>query len=62
MSRLENLDGELTRQQEEERALIGAQGGMTANDPYMRFGHLAQLFCIGFAFVAPVLLFWTVAL
>ena len=60
MSRMENLDTELYKQAERIKAQKSAEGGMTEDDLYMRGAHLAQLFCIGFAFLVPCLLLWRV--
>ena len=60
MSRMDNLETELDRQKARIRAQKSAEGGMTEDDFYMRSAHLAQLFCIGFAFLVPCLLLWRV--
>lgn len=55
MSRMENLEAQIW-------ARKSAEGGMTPGDLYMQGGKLAALFCIGFAFLAPCLLFWAYVL
>jgi hypothetical protein len=57
---MEDLDAELRLQQDQQRARIAAEGGMTEDDLYMRGGKLAAMFCIGFAFLLPSLLLWRV--
>jgi hypothetical protein len=60
MSRMENLDTEIEKQQAMTRAQVSAEGGMTDDDLYMVGGKLAAMFCIGFAFLVPSLLLWRV--
>lgn len=62
MSRMENLDTEMTRPKARSKAIIHAEGGMTEDDSYMKGGQLAAMFCIGFAFLTPSLLLWYVVL
>ncbi len=60
MSRMENLDTELEQQEAKLRAQRSAEGGMTEDDLYIKGAKLAQMFCIGFAFLVPSLLLWRV--
>lgn len=60
MSRMENLDSEIELQKAKRRAQISAEGGMTDDDLYTKGAKVAQMFCIGFAFLVPSLLMWRV--
>ena len=62
MSRMENLDIELTRQRAQRQHQIAQEGGMTDDDLFIWGGKLAQMFCTGFAFLAPSLMLWQVVL
>ena len=58
MSRMENLDGAMSQHSAAHQRRISAEGGMTDDDLFMRGGRLAQMFCVGFAFLAPSLMLW----
>ena len=60
MSRMENLDSEIELQKSKLRAQKSAEGGMTEDDLYMKGAKIAQMFCIGFAFLVPSLRLWRV--